>query len=458
MSPVPRTCEVAIVGAGLSGLVAARRLVQGGVDEIVVLEAGDRVGGRTLNHQVDSEQVIELGGQWAARSHERLLSLARELGVGVFPTYDEGRNVLWLRGHRYLYRGNPPLRADPTGLVDFAQSAWRLDLLSRRVPIGAPWAARRASHYDAVTFQAWLSRATRTSTARAVWAIAAALTFGGAPHDVSLLYVLHHVRGAGGVACLLDVTGGAQELRFDGGSQALSLALAEAVAPRVHLGRPVARIVQHEDALTIEHGEGTLRASRAVVAMSPPDAERIVVEPPLPHARRRLQQRVTMARGLKVQAVYPEAFWRTEGLSGQAVSDEGALAMSFDNSPPSGRPGVLVGFATYDPRVRLALPSALEFDAQARRRATLGSLARYFGASALRPTDYIEHNWGNEPFLHGCIPALPPGTLTECGPALTAPVGSLHWAGAEAASTWDGYMEGAVQSGERAAAEILDRR
>jgi monoamine oxidase len=448
--------KVVIVGAGLSGLVAARRLVEGGSSDVVVLEARERVGGRTLNHDLGNGQVVETGGQWAARSHERLLCLAQDLGVNTFSTWDEGRHVFWARGRRYLFRGDPPLRAAPTGLLDFAQSSARLERMARSLPHGEPWHAPKAERWDAVTFESWLRRGTFTSTARRLWALVAALTLGGAPRDVSLLFVLHHLRGAGGLSALMDVAGGAQELRFEGGSQELSLRLAAALSDRVLFAAPVERLEQAGDRLNVRYAGGQMEARFVIVAMSPADADRIAVSPPLPRRRARLQRRTTMVSGLKVHAIYDEPFWRDEGLSGQALSDTGPLALAFDNSPPSGRPGLLMGFVGHYPDPRLALREDLALDPVARRRAVLECLARYFGEPALEARDYFEQDWGAEPFTEGCIPSLPPGVLTETGAALTEPVGRIHWAGAETAPVWDGYMEGAVQAGERAAHEVLE--
>jgi monoamine oxidase len=449
------TADAIVIGAGLSGLVAARRLVEGGLDDVIVLDGRDRVGGRTLNRDLGDGQVVEAGGQWAARSHTGLLSLARELGVGTFPTWDEGSHVLWLRGRRRLYRGDPPLRAAPVALLDFAQSVARLDRMARKLPHGEPWRAPKAERWDALTLESWLRRATVTATARRLWALVAALTLGGEPRDVSLLFALHHVRGAGGLSALMDVVGGAQELRFEGGSQELSLRLAAALGKRISLSTPVERIEQTGDEVTVRHSRGEVRAAFAIVAMSPADAGRIAVSPALPRGRSRLQRRATMVSGWKVQAVYDEPFWREEGLSGQSLSDTGPLALTYDNSPPSGRPGVLMGFTGYQTDPRLSISADLARDPKARRQAILECLARYFGPRALKARDYFEQDWGAEPHTEGCIPSFPPGLLTEAGEALVEPVGRIHWAGAESATAWDGYMEGAVEAGERAAREIL---
>src|SRR4051812_7923389 len=104
-----READVVVVGAGLAGLVAARAVKAAGAS-VVVVEARDRVGGRTLNHDIGDGKVVEVGGQWVGPTQHRMLALAREVGVETFPTYDEGENVIeWRRKLRRDTRAIPPL-------------------------------------------------------------------------------------------------------------------------------------------------------------------------------------------------------------------------------------------------------------------------------------------------------------------------------------------------------------
>jgi monoamine oxidase len=154
---------------------------------------------------------------------------------------------------------------------------------------------------------------------------------------------------------------------------------------------------------------------------------------------------------IKVLGVYDQPFWRDDGLTGQVFADDGPVKMTFDNSPPSGTPGVLVGFLEGEEARRLGRVSAGE-----RRAAVIGSFAHHFGPRASSPVDYLERDWMAEDYTRGCYGAhLPPGVWTAYGPALAAPIGAIHWAGAETATGWNGYMEGAVRSGDRAADEVL---
>jgi monoamine oxidase len=440
--------DVAVVGAGLAGLAAARSARAAGAS-VVVLEARDRVGGRTLNEPLDGDgKVVEVGGQWVGPTQTRLLALAAELGVGTFPTHTAGENVIAWRGALRRYRGTIP-RINPAVLVDVQQAQARLDAMARRVPAEAPWAAARAAAWDGTTFGTWLRRNVATSGARELLAIATRAIWAAEPQDLSLLHVLFYVRSAGGLDALLDTEGGAQEARFVGGSQRIALRLAEELGDDVvRLGTPVREVAWDAGGAVLA---GDVRARRVVLAMPPVLTARIAYAPALPGFRDQLTQRMIQGAVWKVMAVYPEPFWREEGLSGQALSDTGPVALTFDNSPPDGSPGVLLGFLEAEEARQAGL-----LDPAERRRRVLDAFGRLFGPRARTPERYIERSWAEEEWTRGCYGCyLPTGGWTGFGRALRAPVGPLHWAGAETATVWSGYMDGAVRSGERAAAEAL---
>jgi monoamine oxidase len=272
------------------------------------------------------------------------------------------------------------------------------------------------------------------------------------PGEVSLLHVLFYLRSAGGFRQLTETSGAAQQDRFDGGAQLIAIRMAEQLGPgTVRLGAPVARIEQAASRVTV-HAAGVVAAGRrAVVAVPPALAGRICYEPPLPGDRDQLTQAAPMGSVIKCLAVYGEAFWRNAGYNGQATSDGPGARVTFDTGPPSGAPGILLGFVTGAEARRLA-----RADPGQRRAEVLASFGRYFGRAATRPDDYIEHDWTADQWTRGCYGAhFPPGTWTQFGPALRRPAGLLHWAGTETATEWSGYMDGAVQSGQRAAREVL---
>jgi monoamine oxidase len=445
----PRAADVIVVGAGLAGLAAARALLAGGVEPLVI-EARDRVGGRTLNEDLGNGEVVELGGEWIGPTQDRLAALASELEIETFPTHIEGENTLEFNGRLSRYTGTIP-KLNPASLLEVELASRKLDRMARPIDPEAPWESKDAAKLDGMTVATWLDRRLRTRTARNLVEIAVRTIWGADSGDLSLLYALSYIRAAGGFYPLIDTDGGAQQDRFVGGSQLISLRMAEELGDRVVLSAPVERIEHDANGVAVSGGEIAARGRRAIVTAPPVICARIDWQPALPMARAQLSQRMPGGSYLKCQAVYDEPFWRADGLSGSGASDAGPATTTFDNSPPAGSPGILLGFVSGSDARRLSRLGVSE-----RRRAVLEGFARMYGPRARQVERYIEQDWSREVWTGGApIFYMPPGTWTGFGAALREPVGPIHWAGSETASKWAGYMDGAVRSGERAAAEIL---
>jgi monoamine oxidase len=444
--------DIVVVGAGLAGLVAAREVQRRGATALV-LEARDRVGGRTLNEPIGDGKIVEVGGQWIGPGQDRIAALARELGVDTFRTHSAGDNVIEFRGKLTRYSGTIP-RIGPHVLADVAQAQLKIARLARKVPLDAPWEAPNARKLDSQTFWSWLRRNLYTAGGRALLELSIQAVWAAEPADLSLLHVLFYTHSAGSFDLLLDTEGGAQQDRFVGGSQLVSIRMAEALGGDgvVHLGAPVHRIEHGDGGVKVSAGRGLAATGKAVIVALPPTlTSRIAYDPPLPGHRDQLTQRMPQGSVIKCMAIYDEPFWRGEGLSGMATSDTGPAKIVFDNSPPDGSPGVLLGFLEGErARVIGRLPAA------ERRRQIVEGLARLFGPKASKPSGFIERSWAEEEWTRGCYGCyMPPGAWTSFGDALRAPIGRIHWAGAETATVWNGYMDGAVQSGVRAAEEAL---
>lgn len=441
--------DVVVVGAGLAGLSAARALGAAGV-RTVVLEARDRLGGRVLNHDLGNGDVVEVGGEWIGPAQLRVNKLVAELGLETFPTYDEGEHLLDLKGRVKRYTGEiPPL--PKAALVDLGQSQFRFDRMAERVPLEAPWAADRAERWDEETFATWVRRNTRTASARFFWDVFSEAVFAAEPRDFSLLFALAYTHSGGGVNSLIGVRNAAQQDRVVGGTQLIAQRLADPLGDGVRFDAPVRRIVQRSDGVTVEAAGVEVQARRAIVSIPPVLAGRISYEPALPPRRDLLMQKMPAGSVIKINVIYDEPFWRAEGLSGQAAGDRSPIKFTFDNSPPSGSPGVIVCFLE---GAQARVFGRLE--PEERRRAVLASLSGYFGKRAGKPVDFVEQDWSAEEFTRGCYGAhMAPGVMTQFAPALREPIGRIHWAGTETATVWSGYMDGALTSGERAAAEVL---
>lgn len=473
-------CDVVVVGGGLSGLTAARALQRHGL-EVTVLEARRRVGGRSWTVTTPAGFRVDRGGQWIGPTQDRLQALADELGVTTFPTWVTGETVEQRDGTRTTYTGLVPT-SDPAAAADGIEAILDLDLAAYQVPTDAPWEADDARTLDGQTLGGWLRQHLESPVARDILTTAVGAVFGAEPDELSLLFTLFYLHAGGGLTNLVRTTGGAQERRFDGGSQQLSVGLAHQLGDRVVLGAPVEMIDWRDgrvlvtarrdpqappgdpagDAADPERRAGEwgpdagepfrVRAGRAVVAMPPALTTRIRWNPLLPGVRDQLATRMPMGSVTKVHALYERPFWRDEGLNGQLVANAGAMRSTFDDSPEDGSHGALVGFVAGDACRRYE-----RLGADVLRAELLEELGRAFGPDAARPVELVLQHWPGEAFTRGGPVAISsPGALTGFGPDLRAPVGPVHWAGTETATEWCGYLEGAIRAGERAAAEVAD--
>jgi monoamine oxidase len=441
--------DVVVIGAGIAGLTAARRLQAAG-RSVVVLEARDRVGGRTLNDTV-AGVTVEVGGQWVGPTQDRINALIDELGLERYPTFDQGDAVVELTDGRVKrYSGDtPPL--SPLALADLFQAQRALDKLVETVDLAAPWKTPDAEALDATSFASWLDRRVRTKDARMFHDVVSQAVFATEPATMSLLHWLTYIQSGFGLERVVGVRGGAQQDRVVGGSWRICERLAEDLGDAVVLSTPVRRIASTGDGVTVEADTGTWTASRAIVAIPPTLAGRIEYDPPLPARRDLLTQQLPHGQVIKVMVAYDEPWWRADGLNGQAASGVGPVGIVFDNTVPGHDPGILVGF--YEGEHALYWG---ERSPTARRQAFVDCLVRWFGAKAASPIDYVERDWAAEPWTRGCYGAhFPTGAWTRFGPALRRPVGPLHWAGTETATVWMGYLDGAVESAERAVTEVL---
>lgn len=444
--------DTVVVGAGYSGLAAALRLYHLGID-VTVLEASDRVGGRIWSERRGGGPPIDHGGQWAGPTQSHLLSLAQRFGCATFETWDTGDHLeIWHDGSQLPYRGDAPTSGP--GIDEYNRVVERLDVMARTVDLAEPWRTIDFTEWDAQSVHDYFVAQTSDADAHARLALFVQGLWCAEPREISLFHLIFYIAAAGGYDQLMDTADGAQEMRFRDGAMAPAQAIAEMLGDRVRLGDPVRGVEYSERGVTVRTATGVVHARRAVIALPPAVLDSIEFSPALPAHRRAWVAGNAMGRVAKIHAFYPTPFWRAAGLAGIAtLYDEGPIGVIFDNSPQDGTHGALVGFVYGD---RVGRWAAL--DPEARRAAALASLATVVGPRALTPAEYTEKNWADDPFVGGGYEAFAtPGTWTAHGEhGWREPTASLHWAGTETASEWNGYMDGAISAGYRAADEVAD--
>ena len=443
--------DACVVGAGYAGLTAAYRLHQAG-RTVVVLEARDRIGGRVwTTTAADGAATVDRGGGWLAPYHDVALALAGELGVTTYKTWVAGKHLL-VDGERIRrYTGLIP-KISPLAVLSIARAQLKVDRLSKQVPVDAPWDAPSAAAWDARTIGDFVRRSgIRSRVGHDLFEMAVRGCFTGDLDECSFLHLLWLTRAHGSLEHLFSIEGGAQENLVAGGAGSMAARMAAALGDAVQLGAPVSAIRQAEDRVTVE-APGTTVVARQVVVTTPPAlALEIAFDPALRADRLELYRAAVAGPETKTLVLYERPFWRDLGYSGQTAGPGSVSEVTLDASPVDGAPGVLASF-TFG-------PVAERFDGLdtgERRRLLLDALTARLGPEAARPVDVVETPWWKEPWTRGCSMAhLPPGVLSRLGPLLQQPFGRVHWAGTETATTSHGAIDGAIRSGERAAAELL---
>lgn len=444
--------DVCVVGAGFAGLTAARRLTQQG-HSVVVLEARDRVGGRTWTESHDGGLEVDRGGAWLSPRHDATFALARELGIGTYKTYVAGSHLLVSEGGMQKYKGLIP-RISPRAVLQIAAAQWKIDRMAKRVPLDEPWNAPRAAEWDSQSLGDWLaSTRIRSKVGRDLFEMAVRGLFAAPDEaDVSFLHLLFLVRGHHSIESLFSIEGGAQENLVDGGLGGIAIKMAAELGDAVRLESPVRAIDQQGERVVVSSEAVTVSCREVVVAAPPALVNDIHFDPALPDDRRHLYTVAVAGVETKTLLVYETPFWRADGLSGQSAGAGSPSEVTIDSSPSDVSHGVLASFTFGQVAQRL--------DAMApddRRQAVLDTVKARFGPQAASPVHFIETPWWQQEWSRGCSMAhYPVGVLTKYGPLLRQVWGRVHWAGTESSTLSHGAVDGAIRSGERAAQEVTE--
>jgi len=424
--------DVVVAGAGLAGLTCARELDRAGV-AVRVVEARDRVGGRTLSRQL-GDHVFDFGGQWILPTQQRMLALADELDIQLVPQFRDGRSV-WLRdGVRKVDGGwrslLPPLHA-----IELAYRVWKLDRLRARDP-------DRAGQ----SFADWIRDNVRARRAAEALTMLTQLSFAVEPHEISLRTFLQTTGSTGGIGRRDQFEGGVVALSCAGGVQQLSQRLAAQLAQSPRLSWPVSAVTVHADRVSVRSDGDELEARRLVLAVPAALVSGLAIDPPLPA----LARPDLMGPIIKCVATYDRAFWREQGLSGEAYSSDGAVRAVVDVTSADGAQPALLGFIVGDGARHWSKQPAAE-----RRAVVLAQLATLFGESAASPTHYAEHDWLAAKYSDGCVGMFGSDGPADCWETAREPAGHVYFCSSDTAAEWPGHMEGAVEAGQRTALRVL---
>ncbi|CAG0879875.1 unnamed protein product [Cyprideis torosa] len=482
--------QVVVVGGGISGLVAAKTLVESGC-EVTVLEANDRVGGRTHTTLLgdDPADWVDLGGSYVGVTQDAILNLLDELELETYELCNQGDLVFYYEGriNRYSTQWPTGFWWNVLGKWDLWSCIKKLDQMCSQVDLEAPWNSPFAAEWDKITLEEWLLRNCWTRFARGFVRANCQTSVTADPWQCSLLWFLHYHAAGGGMYRIWNGENGAQERKIKGGTQQISERLVqkigqgkesdeESLADRVLLSTPVLSIDQRNSRVTVVSKDGRkFECDYVVVAVPLPMANRIVFEPNLPHDRVQLIQRAAMGCCIKSNLYYEKPFWREKGFMGFMNGiDPGMNTM--DDTRPECEQAAITTFTFCTDAMKELMKGTKE-----QRKLNLGKiLSLVFRDKRLeQPLRFTEKAWMQESYIGGCYSVhYPPaqeglkacnfpesvyifisleGVMTSVGHCIRDPVGRVHWAGTETSSKWCGYMDGAVRAGKRAGREILVR-
>lgn len=447
-----RSVDVVIIGAGPAGTSAAYHLKKAGAS-VCILEARDRIGGRTRSDVMDGAW-FEIGGQWVSPDQTELLAILDELGLHTYPRYREGDSIyLDHAGNTHRYQGEWFPTSEET-LAEMKRLVEVMDELAAAMDPARPWEHPQAAELDSQTFEQWLATQSEDAEARKNIAIFVAGGMLTKPaYAFSALQAVFMACSAGSFSNLVDENFILNE-RVVGGMQKVSLTLAERVGEEnIILNCPV-RTLEYGDEGVVARGDGgvEVRAKYAILAIPPNLYERITYVPELPRALHIAHQHQSMGLVIKVHAAYETPWWRDKGLSGTCFSSKNLVQEIYDNTNYGETRGTLVGFVTDKTAEEMfALP------AEERKHKILSAMAKMLGEEVMNPIAYYESDWAAEEWTRGAYAnSWDMGGLSRWGHTATKPVGPIHFACSDIAAEGFQHVDGALRRARSVAETISE--
>lgn len=465
--------DVLIIGGGVAGLATADTLFLAGADPrapkltYCVLEGRERVGGRTHTQHPDLG-YLDMGGEFIGPLQLYSLNTARRLGIEMMPLYmPESTDCVWqyADGHIDLYKVTPDSSFPENRDVETNMVLVERLTGQAKMRLFDPWNTANAKALDAMSVQAWIDEHMKSPYGKQIYEVGARSALSVEPSEMSVLYLMWYAATCGSFEGLMSVNGGSDCIRITYGMQQFSEKLADEIGrEHIHLGVKASKVTHDDSGVVVDTACGKrYRAKHLVVAMSPPMVDKITFDPPLPPQRQAVQREWRMGRTIKGFVCYKAAWWR-ENYTGYTLSAKGPVTWTMDNTWLDPKTGLyekpsLMTFIVGEEADRWHDRPLEELKA-----AVLEHLAEMFqderakDPALLVGDGYYRCDWRNEPLSGGCPAAVPAiGAFAELAPALRAPVGRIHFAGSETATDWaGGYVNGALQSGERCGLELLE--